>query len=167
MIVRREIHDDDAAIAAVHTAAFPGDPPVEVALVASLRGDAAWLPALSLVSLHDGMVAGHVCLTRARVETTPVLALGPIGVLPELQHTGVGSALMHAVLGAADALGEPLVGLLGDPGYYARFGFVAAGSLGVAPDQPDWVSHFQVRPLSSWTPALTGTFRYAEPFYAL
>ena len=74
---------------------------------------------------------------------------------------------MHAVLGAADALGEPLVGLLGDPRYYARFGFVAADSLGIAPDQPDWASHFQVRPLSTWTPALTGTFRYADPFYAL
>ena len=30
---------------------------------------------------------------------------------------------MHAVLGAADALGEPLAALLGDPGYYRRFGF--------------------------------------------
>ena len=30
---------------------------------------------------------------------------------------------MHTVLGAADALGEPLAVLLGDPAYYRRFGF--------------------------------------------
>jgi putative acetyltransferase len=28
---------------------------------------------------------------------------------------------MHAVLGAADALGEPLAALLGDPAYYCWF----------------------------------------------
>ncbi|HEY5855527.1 MAG TPA: N-acetyltransferase [Aldersonia sp.] len=167
MIVRRELPVDADAVAAVHAAAFPGDPPVEVALVARLRSDPWWLPGLSLIAIHDGTVAGHVCLTRATVDATPVAALGPIGVLPDRQRAGVGSALIHAVLGAADALGEPLVGLVGDPDYYARFGFVAADSLGVAPDQADWASHFQVRPLTTWTPALTGTFRYAEPFYAL
>ena len=30
---------------------------------------------------------------------------------------------MHAVLGATNALNEPLVGLVGGPHYYARFGF--------------------------------------------
>ena len=90
MIVRRELPGDADATAAVHTGAFPGDPPAEVALVARLRNGAAWLSALSLVALHDGVVAGHVCLTRATVESTPVLALGPIGVVPDLQRTGVG-----------------------------------------------------------------------------
>jgi hypothetical protein len=33
------------------------------------------------------------------------------------------SRVMRAVLGAADALGEPLAALLGDPAYYRRFEF--------------------------------------------
>jgi len=36
----------------------------------------------------------------------------------------VGQALMHTVLTAADAVDEPAIVLLGDPGNYRRFGFV-------------------------------------------
>jgi putative acetyltransferase len=50
---------------------------------------------------------------------------------------------MHAVLGAADALDEPLVGLLGDPAYYRRFGFVSAESVGVAAPDSSWGDSFQ------------------------
>jgi putative acetyltransferase len=54
-------------------------------------------------------VIGHVLGTRGHVAQDPVVALGPLAVRPDRQKNGVGSALMHAVLGAADALGEPLV----------------------------------------------------------
>jgi putative acetyltransferase len=37
----------------------------------------------------------------------PALGLGPLTVEPAWQRRGVGSALMHTVLGAAGALGEP------------------------------------------------------------
>ena len=146
MIIRRELPDDVDAIRAVHLAAFasprgraapvaaedagaPPPDPVEARLVDELRADAgAWLPELSLVAVgNDGEVIGHVVCTRGHVGGRPVLGLGPIGVLPDRQAGGVGAALMHAVLGAADALGEPLVALLGDPAYYRRFGFVTAG----------------------------------------
>jgi putative acetyltransferase len=40
---------------------------------------------------------------------------------------------MHAVLGAADALDEPLVVLLGHPDYYPRFGFRPAAVDGGGP----------------------------------
>jgi putative acetyltransferase len=39
--------------------------------------------------------------------------------------------MMHAMLSAADALEVPLVGLLGSPEYYSRFGFVLAETLGI------------------------------------
>jgi putative acetyltransferase len=55
-----------------------------------------------------------------------VLGLGPLGVEPGWQRRGVGSALMHAILGGAEACGETLVGLVGDPAYYGRFGFAPA-----------------------------------------
>ena len=38
-------------------------------------------------------------------------------------------------IGAADAAGEPLIALRGDPRFYIRFGFVPASELGV--DAPD------------------------------
>ena len=43
---------------------------------------------------------------------------------------------MHAILGAAEALGEPLVALLGDPAYYRRFGFRLAADYQITPPGP-------------------------------
>lgn len=50
-----------------------------------------------------------------------------------MQGRGIGSALMHAVLGAADALNEPFVALLGHADYYARFGFRPAQAYAITP----------------------------------
>lgn len=168
MLIRREAPADIDPIAAVTSAAFgrsDAPPPVETLLLAELRRSDAWLPQLSLVAVAgDDRVVGHVVCTRGHVDSSPALGLGPISVVPQRQRDGVGSALMHAVLGAADALDEPAVVLLGDPGYYARFGFRPAAEYGITPPQPDWAPHFQVRALHAWTPELRGGFTYAEPF---
>jgi putative acetyltransferase len=124
MMIRRETAEDAGAVHDVTTAAFgrpgsDGDVP-EARLLRELRTCDAWLPALSFVAVADGTagpVVGHVVCTRGRVEAAPVLALGPLSVRPGHQRRGVGSALVHTVLGAADASGEPLVALLGDPAY--------------------------------------------------
>jgi putative acetyltransferase len=117
------------------------------------------------VALRDDAIVGHVVCTRGVVlPTTPVLGLGPLGVDPAHQGSGVGLALVHAVLGASDALGEQLVALLGAPGYYSRFGFVASTTLGIQPPQEFYGDHFQVRTLAAYDPSLTGTFKYAAAF---
>jgi len=171
VLIRRETLSDAPAIAAVTTAAFGQGPdapePVETRLLERLRTDEGWLPALSLVAVADGAVIGHVVCTRGYVDETPALGLGPISVRPDRQRRGVGQALMHAVLGAAEATDEPLVALLGDPAYYRRFGFVEASELGVVAPDPDWGRHFQARALSACPPGLAGTFRYAAPFAEL
>jgi putative acetyltransferase len=164
VIIRRERATDVAVIRAVHRAAF--DTPAEVSLVDALRADIGWLPELSLVADADGVV-GHVVCTRGEIAGAPALGLGPLGVLPARQRTGVGSALMHAVLGAADALNEPIVVLLGHMDYYPRFGFVPAATLGITPPDPSWAEHFQARPLTTYASTLSGEFRYAAPFEAL
>jgi putative acetyltransferase len=169
MFIQRET---PALIAAIHTvtaAAFerpeaPGETPVEATLVDELRAGDAWLPALSLVAMDSGRVVGHVLGSRARVGTVPAVAIGPLSVHPEHQGRGVGQALMHAVLGAADALDEPVAVLLGNPRYYSRFGFRLAEEYGITPPVPQWRPHFQARPLTAFTPDLRGDFAYAEPF---
>ena len=158
-----------AAIRAVTAAAFgkPGvtGPPAEATLVDELRAGDAWLPGLSLVALNvAGDVVGHVVCSRGHVADAPVLALGPLSVSPDSQRRGVGSALMHAVLGAAEALDEPLVALLGSPAYYRRFGFRLSGEYGIVPPRPEWRPYFQVRALAAYHPGLRGTFAYPEPF---
>ncbi len=162
MLIQRETPDLTAAIRTVTAAAFAR--PVEATLVDELRASDAWLPALSLVAMGATGVIGHVLCTRARLESAPVLALGPLSVHPDHQNRGVGKALVHTALGAADALEEPLVILLGDPRYYSRFGFRLAEEYGIVPPVPEWRPYFQARPLSAFTPAHRGRFAYAEPF---
>jgi putative acetyltransferase len=105
-----------------------------------------------------------VLCTRGSVGAASALALGPLSVRPDGQRRGVGSALMHAVLVAADALGEPLVALLGSTAYYSRFGFRHASEYGITPTEPRWAPHFQVRTLTTYDPSLRGQFAYPEPF---
>jgi putative acetyltransferase len=171
VLIRRETARDADVIRAITTAAFarPGQPPGEIVpearLVDELRASPAWLPPLSLVAaMPAGEVIGHVLCTRGYVSQAPVLALGPLTVRPDHQRRGAGSALMPAILGAADALGEPLIALLGDPAYYCRFGFRLSADYQITPPRPQWQPHFQVRVLAGYQPGLRGTFSYPEPF---
>jgi putative acetyltransferase len=166
VLIRRETPADVHRIDEVHRQAFEG--PVEADLVQALRADAGWVPALSLVAEDAaGAVVGHVVCTEGAVGPIKVVGLGPIGVVPGVQRTGIGSALMHAVIAAADALNYPLVVLLGHLDYYPRFGFVPASRLGVTPPNPNWRGAFQARPLAAWHAGLGGAFRFAAPFEAL
>jgi putative acetyltransferase len=174
VIVRKQQADDYEAIRHVYAEAFrrpgfrppqrPGSVPPEVGLFETLweAGDA--IPELSFTALtHDGVV-GHVTASRASVATDPVVAVGPIGVLPDHQGMGIGSALLEALLAAADGADVPLVVLLGAPRYYSRFGFRPAEELGVISPEPEWGAAFQARPLSAWTGSVAGRFEYAAAF---
>jgi putative acetyltransferase len=174
VIVREQQGDDYEAIRHVYAEAFrrprfrppqnPGSVPPEVGLFEALweAGDA--IPEFSFTALTDGGVVGHVTASQATVATDPVVAVGPIGVLPDRQGTGIGSALMDALLAAADAADVPLVVLLGAPQYYSRFGFRPATELGVLPPEPEWGDAFQARRLTAYTESLAGRFRYASAF---
>ena len=173
-IVREQQADDYEAIRHVYAEAFrrprfrrpqnPGSVPPEVGLFEALweAGDA--IPEFSFTALGDGGVVGHVTASQAIVATDPVVAVGPIGVLPDHQGIGIGSALMEALLAAADAGDVPLIVLLGVPQYYSRFGFRPATELGANIRKPDWGDAFQARPLTAYTESVAGRFRYAPAF---
>lgn len=124
-MIRPAEPEDVAGIRAVHEAAFPT--PMEAELVEALvrEGDAI----VSLVDARDGEIVGHVLLSRMTVtgDAHPLRALGlaPVGVLPGFQGGGIGAGLIEAALAIAQATGEVLVFVLGEPEYYTRFGFSA------------------------------------------
>jgi putative acetyltransferase len=171
VIIREQQVDDYEAIRQVYAEAFrwprfrqpqePGSIPPEVGMFEALyeAGDA--IPDLSFTALIDDRVVGHVTASKATVASDQVVAVGPIGVLPDQQGAGIGSALMHALLSAADATNVSLVVLLGAPEYYSRFGFRPAMELGVIPPEPDWGDSFQARPLTAYADSVAGQFRYA------
>ena len=90
---------------------------------------------LSLTEEVDGRVVGHVMFSWSTIGDSDarLLQLSPLGVLPEFQGRGHGSALVRRTLDAARAMGEPAILLEGNPKYYGRFGFVRADELGLLP----------------------------------
>jgi putative acetyltransferase len=108
-------------VAALTAAAFGQSGEVE--LVAALRqsGDAV----ISLVAEDAAGVCGHVLFSKMRAKDLRALALAPLATAPGRERRGVGSALVHAGLDLAKAAGFDAVFVLGDPGFYSRFGFTA------------------------------------------
>ncbi|MGI5131657.1 GNAT family N-acetyltransferase [Pseudonocardia sp. CA-107938] len=176
MLVRQEVRADHIDVRGVHLAAFArddGGTPVEVGLTEQLRSGPWFVPTFSLVAEavddgHGSGVVGHVIATRGTIDPagTPALGVGPLGVLPAWHGRGVGSALMHALLGAAEAVDERIVCLLGAPRYYRRFGFRPAVEAGIASPDASWGGAFQARTFGA-APVPPGTFHYAPPFDSL
>ncbi|WP_205849817.1 GNAT family N-acetyltransferase [Nakamurella flava] len=142
----------------------------EAILVDALRADPAFEARLTLVAEVDGVVVGQLTASRGALVSPhgapdlPLVGLGPLAVDPGFQRRGVGSALLHAVIGAAEALDEPALVLLGEPDFYARFGFEPAAPAGILAPDDGWGDAFQVRTLGSHVPTMVGRYRYAPPF---
>ena len=138
--IREEAPEDVSLINAVTVAAFlnaPHTSHTEQHIVNALRCSGALT--MSLVAELDGVLVGHIALSPVSISdgSTHWFGLGPISVLPAHQGHGVGSALIAAVLAALRQQGAQGCVLLGDPGYYGRFGFRATPDLvlpGVPPE---------------------------------
>jgi putative acetyltransferase len=87
--------------------------------------------------------------------------LAPLSVLPSYQRTGIGSRLVIAGLESLCALHAQGCVLLGEPEYYARFGFVARVNLLLENVTPEY---FLARSLSGGYPR--GKVAY-HPVFAL
>lgn len=94
-----------------------------------------------------------------------MLQFSPLGVLPEHQGRGHGSALVRASLDAVRERGEHVLLVEGNPAYYGRFGFVRADELGLLPP-PEALhdSAVQVAILDPQKPLPQGRIVYSEPF---
>lgn len=132
ILIRPESNDDVAGIRHVNIEAFREHPfshQTEHLIVDALR-DAGALT-LSLVAERDGEIVGHIAFSQATVGESALgwFLLGPVAVLPGLQRDGIGSALVEAGLAELRAAGAKGCVLVGDAGFYGRFGFAAAPGL--------------------------------------
>ena len=97
-----------------------------------LRRDRLPADGLAFVA-HDGkQMIGTVRLWNVNAgDAGDALLLGPLAVDKIYSGSGVGAGLVYAALNAAQAAGHRSVLLVGDPDYYARFGFHAAPASGL------------------------------------
>lgn len=77
---------------------------------------------------NDALIGSIQCWPIG-IDGTPLILVGPVAVAPDRQNSGLGHKLMNGMLAAARPDDEPMV-MIGDPEYYERFGFTAAGTTG-------------------------------------
>jgi putative acetyltransferase len=133
----------------------------EVDIVVNTWERKATISGLELVAVDDDVVVGHVLGGRGDLGGRTVVAVAPLSVASARQGKGIGTALMEELLLRAEAQGWPLVVLLGDPGYYGRFGFEASGPHEIYHRSGrDESPYFQVRRMTSFDRSLRGEFTY-------
>jgi putative acetyltransferase len=148
--LRLEQPGDAIPIRQINESAFGGN--VEADLIDALRAaDAVALSVVAVInanspegqdmhtvgpdSVHKGEIVGgdivgHALFTPITVTTetgeVQLLALGPVAVLPARQHRGIGTMMISGCLEHLRASGKRGVVVVGEPGYYRRFGFIQA-----------------------------------------
>lgn len=129
IIIDQERPQDFAQIEAILEAAFGPERSQKSSSV--LRQESPALAELSFVARSGGDVAGTVRLTPVHIHDPlfdmhrNVLLLGPLAVDCKLQSMGLGAKLMEHAIHASDQYGVDRIMLVGDIGYYQRFGFEA------------------------------------------
>jgi putative acetyltransferase len=124
--IRDETQAHSEAVREVVRRAFGRDD--ESSLVDALRAERAVVQ--SFVAVLEGRLVGHLLFSELAIvgdtARVPALALAPLAVLPAFQRRGIGSALVRHGLEVCRSCGHAIVIVLGDPDFYARFGFSSA-----------------------------------------
>ena len=126
IIIRNEIDADVDAITEVTVAAFRTleiSSHTEQFIVEALRANNALT--LSLIAEADGHVVGHVAFSPVTISdgTQNWYGLGPVSVLPEHQHKGIGKSLIREGISRLKDLNAKGCCLVGHPDYYRKLGF--------------------------------------------
>jgi putative acetyltransferase len=158
LIIRSEKREDYAAIYDLTRRAFAPMPFAggdEQDLINQLRDAGALV--ISLVAERDGKIVGHIAFSPAFAadRSEGWYTLGPVSVEPELKHKGIGKTLINAglaMLRESDAAGCILVG---NPAYYARFGFRLFPALAPGGGHAEY---YQILPLRIAEPSMVVGF---------
>lgn len=164
--IREEFPTDFDAVDAVVMAAFGRR--TEADLVKALRDEDCIV--LNLVVETHGRVVGHIAFSELPIDTGRRIlrgaALAPVSIHPEWQRRGLGSALIQRGLLMCKDRGVSVVAVLGEVGYYSRFGF--SSSLGRRLESPFPIPEFQALALASGVfddgDQVVGKVRYAKAF---
>ena len=143
MNIHYEKESDVNVITKIHDLAFEGKD--EGIIVNKLRESGNLT--ISLVYESDECPVGHIAYSPISNQSQEIVGIGlaPVGILPEFQNQGIGSALIEEGNKMVQDLGYDLIFVLGDPQYYLRFGFELARDYNYFCDYDPIGNHFMVQ----------------------
>lgn len=159
--IRAERPCDAIGIDRVLRAAFPSA--AEARLVTALR-DAGRLT-ISLVAEIADEVVGQIAFSPVTVGGQPCgLGLAPLAVRPDHQRQGAGCRLVESGLQTCCDQGFGGVVVLGDPGFYGRFGFQPAAEWQLTDEYGGGAAFQAIELRPGQFPAAGGLVQYAPEF---
>jgi putative acetyltransferase len=120
MKIQNVSNENRAKVYALLQRAFPGSD-YEASLIRQFHEHGT--PIHEWVCIHTSKVIAYIAFSNAyHGEDICGLHLAPMAVAPDFQKQGVGSELLRFALRQEAIKNQPLF-VLGEPGYYKRFGF--------------------------------------------
>jgi predicted N-acetyltransferase YhbS len=95
-----------------------------------LRIGSTEIPSLSFALINEGSLLASIQCWPVAISGTKLVLVGPVAVDPDHHNKGHGRHLMRSMLEAGEKIGNPAMVMIGDPEYYARFGFSAEACAG-------------------------------------
>lgn len=164
MLIRIEIPVDAPGIDSLLRMAFERD--TEADLVHRLREDG--LLTLGIVATDDeGGVIGYAAFSPVWIdgEDYQWVGLAPLAVDVDHRRQGIAQKLIYEGLDTLNEFSYRGVVVLGDPGYYSRFGFIQAASAQLHCRWPGTETAFQLFTLAEDAlDGVSGQVDYAQPF---
>ena len=139
-----------------------------------LRDDPAFVKELNFVMEQHGRLIGQNIFVRTVINADDgrdieVLTMGPICISPELQHKGLGRALLDYSVKKAREMGFGAVLFEGNINFYGKCGFDYARKFGIRyHDLPDGAdqSFFLCKELEEgFLDGVTGVYRTPQGYY--
>lgn len=164
-MIRPETAQDIGAIHELLVLAFHDA--TEADLVDRLR--ASQRLTLAMVAHDEEELVGYVAYSPVTLngEATKGVGLAPLAVRPTHQHLGFGGDLIRTSLSACCDLGIEFVVVLGEPGYYRRFGFQPASTFDLTSEYHAGDAFMAVELKPEALAGLSGEVRYAPEFAGL
>lgn len=139
-----------------------------------LRDDPAFVKELDFVMERGGRIIGQNIFMKTVINAddgriVPVLTMGPIGIIPDLQRKGYGKKLLDYSLDKASAMGFGAVLFEGNIGFYGKSGFDYARNFSIRyHDLPDGAddSFFLCKELiPAYLNGITGVYQTPQGYY--
>lgn len=139
-----------------------------------LRDDPMFVPELDFVMEQDGKLIGQNAFVKADISADDgrkidVLAMGPIGITPELKRKGYGKALLDYTLEKAAAAGFGAVLFEGNIDFYSHSGFTYASKFGIRyhdlPEDADSTFFLCKELIPGYLDGVTGVYQTPEGYY--